>query len=275
MRCEAARELLSEKLDGALTPEQERALAQHLEVCPDCRRIFAAYQQLDADLAGMAAEPPAQLKTGVMAQIAGIPQMQTVRKKRPLWGVGTLAAAAAVLALLIGTGTVKLPSWDSAGASEAEVALDVAKASAGADFSQVTGAAAAEADDALPEAEFVVPEDAGEDTASGSTDMWSPESMAADRHLAFDLDDYVVQQTQPVLVLEITPEQVDQVLWEWGQMDELEIPASLAQWQPLGDGVWLCEVDADLLAQIQSLYGGTLYQDDADTPTAQLILMET
>ena len=26
MRCEAARELLSEKLDGALTPEQERAL---------------------------------------------------------------------------------------------------------------------------------------------------------------------------------------------------------------------------------------------------------
>ena len=65
----------------------------------------------------------------------------------------------------------------------------------------------------------------------------------------------------------------DQVLS--GQMDELEIPASLAQWQPLGDGVWLCEVDADLLAQIQSLYGGTLYQDDADTPTAQLILMES
>ena len=274
MRCEAARELLSEKLDGALTPEQERALAQHLEVCPDCRRIFAAYQQLDADLAGMAAEPPAQLKTGVMAQIAGIPQMQPVRKKRPLWGVGTLAAAAAVLALLIGTGTVKLPSWDSAGASEAEAALDVAKASAGADFSQVTGAAADE-DDALPEAEFAETEDATQDDAGGNTDMWISESMAADRHLAFDLDDYVVQQTQPVLVLEITPEQVDQVLWEWGQMDELEIPASLAQWQPLGDGVWLCEVDADLLAQIQSLYGGTLYQDDADTPTAQLILMES
>ena len=40
MICEEAMALMSAKLDGALTPEQEEELAAHLAACPDCAKLM-------------------------------------------------------------------------------------------------------------------------------------------------------------------------------------------------------------------------------------------
>lgn len=52
-----ANRLLSEKLDGMLSPRENAALAKHLDQCPACRRRLTDYMQLDAALADLEKEP--------------------------------------------------------------------------------------------------------------------------------------------------------------------------------------------------------------------------
>ena len=104
MRCKKANRLLSEKLDGMLSPRENAALAKHLDQCPACRRRLTNYMQLDAALADLEKEPPAALQQNIMAEIAANqPQWAPRQPRRFLWGPGTaVAAAAAVLLLLLG-----------------------------------------------------------------------------------------------------------------------------------------------------------------------------
>ena len=46
MPCDRFTELLSARLDGALTPEEERELEEHLAACPDCRAVGAQLSAL-------------------------------------------------------------------------------------------------------------------------------------------------------------------------------------------------------------------------------------
>ena len=62
MRCKKANRLLSEKLDGMLSPRENAALAKHLDQCPACRRRLTDYMQLDAALADLEQTPPAALQ---------------------------------------------------------------------------------------------------------------------------------------------------------------------------------------------------------------------
>lgn len=111
MRCKKANRLLSEKLDGMLSPRENAALAKHLDQCPACRRRLTDYMQLDAALADLEKEPPAALQQNIMAEIAANqPQWAPRQPRRFLWGPGTaVAAAAAVLLLLLGSGKLMLP----------------------------------------------------------------------------------------------------------------------------------------------------------------------
>ena len=51
MSCEDALALMSAKLDGALSPEEEQALAAHLEACPDCRAWMEAMTSVEEKVA--------------------------------------------------------------------------------------------------------------------------------------------------------------------------------------------------------------------------------
>lgn len=50
MHCRSAGRLMSLRLDGALTPDQEAQLDRHLERCPRCRATWAAMQELESRL---------------------------------------------------------------------------------------------------------------------------------------------------------------------------------------------------------------------------------
>lgn len=108
MSCEDALALMSAKLDGALSPEEEQALAAHLEACPDCRAWMEAMASVEEKVAALAEPAPEGLKKGVLYRI----DQASGKAKTPVrrwFGPGTaLGAVAAVLVLLVGLGVIPL-----------------------------------------------------------------------------------------------------------------------------------------------------------------------
>lgn len=109
MNCEQALELLSGHLDGQNTPEEELTLQAHLAECAACRALLEAFTAVDQGVAQLEAEPPEALLTGVMARIeADGAAVTPMKKRRFFFGPGTaVAAVAAVLLLVLGTGSLK------------------------------------------------------------------------------------------------------------------------------------------------------------------------
>ncbi len=125
MICEEALALMSAKLDGALSPDEEAELQEHLATCPDCRALMETLEGLDEKLADLREPAPEGLKKGVLYRID-----QATGKAKPArrrwFGPGTaLGAVAAILVLLVGLKVIPLPMLertDSAVAKGANVA---------------------------------------------------------------------------------------------------------------------------------------------------------
>ena len=93
-------ELLSARLDGPLSEEEERALEDHLAHCPDCRALAEQLEQLHTGFSGLEElKAPAGFTGRVMEQIGG------ERKVIPLFRrpqFRALAGLAACLAICVG-----------------------------------------------------------------------------------------------------------------------------------------------------------------------------
>jgi|GEM_PF-3723045 len=102
--CDEILDLLSTQLDGELTGEEERALAEHLESCPDCRALAEDLVCIHDAMPGLNAAPPAFIKENVMKRIreeAAAPIPFPVQKKSAhrwrTWGAAAAVFAVAVL----------------------------------------------------------------------------------------------------------------------------------------------------------------------------------
>lgn len=166
MNCEQIYELLSARLDGALSAEDEARLQAHLDACPDCRRLYEAMASIEEKTAELAVPAPEGLKRGVMYRIRQESGKQ--KKKRGYWGAGTgFGLIAAVLVLLVGTGVIRLPRPQTA-----------AKASAGgATVSQPSPSAEKPAQSAEETIAFALPQADGSDSSTGY--FFSPGSLIA------------------------------------------------------------------------------------------------
>lgn len=100
LNCDQALELLSARLDGPLGPEDAAALEEHLSVCPACRALADDLAVLHDELPLLAAQPPAGLKQGVMAQIHAA-KVTPFQSKKHQWRWKSLASLAAVTALVV------------------------------------------------------------------------------------------------------------------------------------------------------------------------------
>ena len=107
MTCAQALELISARLDGELSPEEDAALQAHLELCPDCKRLADSLRGMDALLSSLEEPAPKSLKQGVLYRID---QASGKAKKPRRWfGPGTaIGAVAAALVLLVGLGIIPL-----------------------------------------------------------------------------------------------------------------------------------------------------------------------
>lgn len=102
MDCEKYLELLSARLDGVLTGEEERALEAHLAVCPECRALADHLAQLRDGFSGLEErEAPEGFAQEVMERIrAEEPKKVIPLFKRPQ--LRALAGLAACLVLAVG-----------------------------------------------------------------------------------------------------------------------------------------------------------------------------
>jgi predicted anti-sigma-YlaC factor YlaD len=107
MNCQACRELLQRRLDGA--GGDPAALDGHLKACPQCAGLAAAADRLSAGLRQLRRPaPPADLAARVVGRV-----LQDRRARRRRWAsAGTLAVAASLL-LAIG-----LRAWRPVGPGE-------------------------------------------------------------------------------------------------------------------------------------------------------------
>lgn len=116
--CEQALELISAKLDGALTAEESAQLEEHLAACPACRALLADFEELHMELPRLAAQPPADLKDNIMAEVRGS-KVTPFQGKKKQWRWRSLASLAAVLVLVL-VGSNALRQWDGAASRTAQ-----------------------------------------------------------------------------------------------------------------------------------------------------------
>lgn len=109
MACDRFWELISARLDGALSQEEERELEEHLAVCPECRAVgaqLAAIQTAFDDLEEVQA--PEGFAQGVMIRIRVEEKPKVIPLfKRPQFR--TLAGLAACLVLVVGLYSASWP----------------------------------------------------------------------------------------------------------------------------------------------------------------------
>ncbi len=102
-------ELLGLYLLGELTVEEERELERHLEECSECRHEFARVRQTHTFLRKLAAsEPPAELKERTLGQV----RTEVPTSSGSRWWIWVPAAAALLLAALLGVGILRAISED-------------------------------------------------------------------------------------------------------------------------------------------------------------------
>ena len=99
--CEEILDLISLRLDGELTPEQEQALTEHLASCPACKALAADLSDIHSVMPGMNMEPPASIMENVMGRIRGeeasVIPFPVKKNSRPQWKAWAGVAAALVL----------------------------------------------------------------------------------------------------------------------------------------------------------------------------------
>lgn len=113
MNCEEILILMNEKLDGCISPEDEKVLTEHLDKSASSRGLFEKLKQADSGVRECRLEPPATLHDGVMDKIR---QEKTGKTGKRTWiTVAAVAGVAAVFAILAGVGIVQMPGMQDGG----------------------------------------------------------------------------------------------------------------------------------------------------------------
>ena len=96
--CEYYQEMISRMIDDELSEKERAVLARHLDTCPECSALYAAFSGLSAAIADDLEAPPEELSDNIMAELRRA-DIQVKNRRKPRWR-GVLAAAAC-LALVI------------------------------------------------------------------------------------------------------------------------------------------------------------------------------
>lgn len=137
MECSEVLTLLSGHIDSSNTEQEEAALQAHLAECADCRALLKAYEDIDANVAELSVPAPEGLVSSVMEKIKEPAKTKT---RSPWRSLGVSAGlVAAVLALVIGARTFKLPKTSDNRAEAAAQDPAVATVGIGADASYAVG----------------------------------------------------------------------------------------------------------------------------------------
>ena len=172
MNHEYYEELISARLDGLLTEEEERELDEHLASCPDCRRARREMDTVHRMLLAASPLPPEGLEDRILDDLPDQPRRRSPWMKK----AAPLAAAAVFLLAVVGiTKTVAnfhsnvnqdvIQAESTQAAEESEVASDSAKTEGAGDDKEDKDTVGAFGKDKEEEAEAKETEEAAEEAA--------------------------------------------------------------------------------------------------------------
>ena len=132
--CERALDLIGLRLDGPLSPEEQRKLDAHLEQCPACRAAARELEELEGALVQLGeCDPPPQLVSGVMERVRAdsAPAKVVPLWKRPAFrgALGMAACAALCIGLLPQMAGLSSGGGNSTGAAPASASESQAASS--------------------------------------------------------------------------------------------------------------------------------------------------
>lgn len=80
--CDLYQEQISSLIDGELNPNEQRALAEHLRTCRECRRIYTAFRDVSAAINDATVEPPIDLTARIMREVRASAPVSTAQQPR-------------------------------------------------------------------------------------------------------------------------------------------------------------------------------------------------
>lgn len=128
MDCDRCLELMSQALDGPLSPAQQEELSAHLNICPDCAALYRELTQQSSVLRSL--DPP--FPEGLHQRILDhLPARQQPKAKGMLVHLRRWGALAACAALVVALGVIQ--PWSSTGAMPEGARPNMASLPNGAD----------------------------------------------------------------------------------------------------------------------------------------------
>ncbi len=113
-RCEEYILLMNQYLDGELSPQEANELLLHLEQCPTCRKRFENIKIASYELRHMRAPVPQTLHASIMRQVRA--NSGAAKKRNLLRALGSLAACAAVVTIVVTGGLNRIFPFGTGGA---------------------------------------------------------------------------------------------------------------------------------------------------------------
>lgn len=140
--CEYYQQLMSQSLDGALSPREQQTLEGHLAQCAQCRSLYRQLQQIHSALSEWEEQPvPDGFTQGVMARVRALEQQPAPANVIPLHrrpafrALGSLAACAVLCLGLWRMATAGESSGAGAPAASTQTQTKIAQPAADADIS--------------------------------------------------------------------------------------------------------------------------------------------
>ena len=101
--CEEYQELISRLADGELSADEEAKLRVHMETCPQCRKLYAAFTAISSAAAEELEAPPEDMKDNIMSAVKSARGKVVPIRHWKTW-LAAAACFALVLAGAVGTG---------------------------------------------------------------------------------------------------------------------------------------------------------------------------
>jgi len=118
MRCDEAQELITARVDGELSADEQLAIEVHLKICGPCREAFTAESRLkqQTKLAGRSITAPASLRRAIEARMAGqwpILSGRSSKSARRWFAIFGWRPAFAMALLFLGAASIIYMRWPS------------------------------------------------------------------------------------------------------------------------------------------------------------------
>jgi len=130
--CEKVLELLSAYIDGELSESDAEFVRAHLEICPDCKKVYDELKETENIFAASSEDAPLELSAAVMTRVRAEKAISAKRRKFTRI-FGGIAVAAVISLTVLASPAILLIASGGAKAECDDMAVNFAPSASGSD----------------------------------------------------------------------------------------------------------------------------------------------